>query len=201
MDDHEIVRNGLKGVFERSGAIRVIGQAGSIGELNDLDVLSIPDVVVLDIQLPDGHGLTAIGTIRTRWNTARIVILSGFADPVARRRAQELGVDGYILKDLDGGEIVEAISRIVAGHQVYYEIGESPVATPAIGTGMAAWRTLGPRERQILDAIGEGKPNKEIAAELNIAEKSVRNIVTSLFLKINVTNRTEAALFRSRLSM
>lgn len=199
VDDHEIVRNGLATLFDRAGMMRVIGQAGSVSEIRTLSVPTTPDIVLLDLYLGDGDGLGAVQETRDRWGSAKVVILSGFTDPLARRRALEMGVDGYILKELNGAAIVEALRQVLSGEQVYYD---SEIAARASVHGSAfgmSYKSLGPREREVLEAIGEGKLNKEIAAELDIAEKSVRNIITGLFRKLNVGNRTEAAIMYARL--
>ena len=124
--------------------------------------------------------------------------MSGFADPVTYRRAGRAGVDGYILKEASGSTIVDAIRRVADGERVFADelvLDTTPKGrSDSYSVSKAALPVLGPREQQVLGLIGEGKLNKEVADELSIAEKSVRNVTTTLFRKLGVTNRTEAAI-------
>ena len=127
----------------------------------------------------------------------RILMLSGFADPIALEHARRAGAGGYILKEAEGSTIVSAVRRVARGEPVFAEVPEAQPARPdRPSRATSSWSALGlgPREQQVLALIAQGKLNKEIASELSLAEKSVRNITTTLFRKIGVGNRTEAAM-------
>jgi two-component system, NarL family, response regulator DevR len=198
IDDHEIVRQGLRNLLERSEDLVVGGEAVSVVSAIALVESVRADVLLIDLKLPDGDGLRVVDAAHRVQPQARTLILSGFADPVAYRRALRVGVDGYILKEAAGSTILDAIRRIADGERVFAaEVLLDPTPkrrSGAYSSPRAVLPALGPREQQVLGLIAEGKLNKEIADELSIAEKSVRNITTTLFRKLGVTNRTEAAL-------
>ncbi|MDZ7795316.1 MAG: response regulator transcription factor [Spirochaetia bacterium] len=201
IDDHAIVRQGLRSLFERTQDIHVIGEASSIQETNSaLRSITGADVVLMDLHLNDGDGSSVISQVRFVKPEIKILILSGFIEKITLRKARQLGIDGYILKDSDGAYIIESVREIAQGKQVFDPEVQCLLNDSEKKSSLqkAAFKpTLGLRERQVMASIAQGKLNKEIADELSIAEKSVRNITTSLFRKLGVSNRTEAAiLFR-----
>lgn len=198
VDDHEIVRQGIRNLLEHTDDLVVVGEAESVASaLLTLESVRA-DVMLIDLKLPDGDGLRVIKAARRLQPHARTLILSGFADSFAYRQAQRAGADGYMLKEATGSTILDALRRVARGERVFAEdvLGElTPGGASSTGnTPGPPLAELGPRERQVLLLIAEGRLNKEIAYELSIAEKSVRNITTTLFRKLGVTNRTEAAI-------
>ena len=195
VDDHEIVRQGLRNLLERTGDLRVVGEADSIATAIVAIETIEADVLLLDLRLPDGAGTRVIDAARKGRPSMRILVLSGFADPIALEHARRAGAGGYILKEADGSTIVDAVRRVARGETVFAEVPEALPARPDRRShATSSWSALGPREQQVLALIAQGKLNKEIASELSLAEKSVRNITTTLFRKIGVGNRTEAAM-------
>lgn len=204
VDDHEVVRRGVVGLLERRDDLVVCGQAGTSDEAIRLCEQHRPDVVLLDLRLggsAGSQGIDLIEPLRRASSGTRVLMLSAFAEPGEVRRAIAAGIDGYILKDADGAAIVKVVREVAAGTRVFAEAvcelssaaagDEAPAAPTAAGA--RALERLGPRERQVLALVAVGKLNKEIAAELELAEKSVRNLTTSIFRKLGVSNRTEAS--------
>ncbi|NBB90828.1 MAG: response regulator [Spirochaetes bacterium] len=204
VDDHEVVRRGVVGLLERRDDLVVCGQAGTADEAIRLCEEHRPNVVLLDLRLGGSlgsDGIDLIEPLRRAASGTRVLMLSAFAEPDEVRRAIAAGVDGYILKDADGTAIVKAVREVAAGTTVLAEAVrelsstgpgvETPAASPAADSG--ALERLGPRERQVLALVAVGKLNKEIAAELGLAEKTVRNLTTAIFRKLGVSNRTEAS--------
>ena len=210
VDDHEVVRRGVVGLLERRDDLVVCGQAGTSDEAIRLCEQHRPDVVLLDLRLggssdPSGsvgsEGIDLIEPLRRASSGTRVLMLSAFAEPGEVRRAIAAGVDGYILKDADGAAIVKAVREVAAGTRAFAEAvvelssaaaGDEISAAPT-AAGARALEQLGPRERQVLALVAVGKLNKEIAAELELAEKTVRNLTTFIFRKLGVSNRTEAS--------
>ena len=197
VDDHEIVRQGLRNLLERTGDLTVVGEAHSMATaLAAIETIEA-DVLLLDLRLPDGDGTRVIDAGRRSRPSMRILILSGFADPIALEHARRAGASGYILKEAEGSTIVNAVRRVARGETVFADVPEAQPARPGRPSHItSSWSAIGlaPREQQVLALIAQGKLNKEIASELSLAEKSVRNITTTLFRKIGVGNRTEAAI-------
>jgi DNA-binding NarL/FixJ family response regulator len=197
VDDHAIVRWGMSTLIEKKQGYLVCGEAATLAEAYEKVETLKPDIVLLDLKLPDGDGATGCRQIKKISPNTRIIVLTAFADDLLLLETIKAGADGYLLKNIDSKAILSAIENVAKG---------ASILDPAmIGRVMNVFRgnsemieELTSQERNILDLISLGKTNKEIAEELFIAEKTVRNYVSRIMRKINVTNRTEAAMYWSK---
>ena len=204
LDDHEIVRAGLRTLLEAEGDIRVTGQAGSAaGALSRLPAVR-PDVAILDIRLPDGEGVTVCRDIRSSMvPPPACLMLTSFADDDALFGAIMAGAAGYVLKQVSGSGIVSAVRTVAAGGSlldpslINSVLGRLRGET---GDGNAGYSRLSPQERRVLDQVAGGLTNRQIAAELRLSEKTVKNYVSSLLHKLGFERRTEAAVYAAKRS-
>lgn len=199
LDDHEIVRQGLKSLFDRNEGFEVVGEASSIKDFEvSSQQVSSADLLLLDYYLQDGDGSQVITKIRSAYPSMKILILSGFIEHRMVERIRLSEIDGYLLKESDGAQILLTIGAIMRGEKVLSPVVQAAFDDMEINRLRPSQAihafNLGQRERQVLVLVAQGKLNKEIAAELGIAEKSVRNLITGLFKKLKVSNRTEAAI-------
>ncbi len=198
VDDHELVRRGLQSILDRNPEIAVVGEAGSmqagIAEAARLQ----PDVVVMDLRLPDGSGVEACRQIRAENPEARVLILTSHADEDALFAAVLAGAAGYVLKDLDPQGILHGILTVGRGGSLL----DPQMATRVLdrmrhGSSQHpaddAFSALSPQEDRILEMIGDGMTNRQIADRLSLSEKTVKNYVSELYSKLNVERRTQAA--------
>lgn len=198
-DDHDVVRQGIRLILDNHDEFTVVGEAASIAELLSLLTSVEVDLVLLDLRLPDGNGISAISSIRATAPTAAIVILSAYGSAENLRKAQEAGAAGFLVKNADVTSIRDGIRAALQGKSLT-PAPKQPTGCPdpediMLEHGLCLSR----REREVLELMGSGRQNKEIADALHLAEKSVRNIVTRLFRKLGVSNRTEAAIWMRRL--
>ncbi|MDQ1574431.1 MAG: hypothetical protein QOH44_1990 [Actinomycetota bacterium] len=202
LDDHEIVRRGLRELLEAEDDIVVVGEAASAAEAVARVPALRPDVAVLDVRLPDGDGVTVCRDIRSAVPELACLMLTSFADDEAMFGAIMAGASGYVLKQVRGSDIVGAV-RTVAG-------GGSLLDPRATGLVMERLRNravpkddplgaLSDQERRILDLIGEGLTNRQISERMFLAEKTVKNYVSNLLSKLGMERRTEAAVFAAKL--
>ncbi len=199
VDDHEVVRRGVVGLLQADLRIAVMGQAGTIAEAKNELQRTEPDVLLLDLRFPDDDGYTLLDWTRRHAPCLNVVVLSAFVDEQVARMARRGEIAGYVLKEAAGDVIVDAIlsaqqERPPVLSSAVRDYLEHAQPTEELSIGARENMHLAPRERQVLELIGAGIPNKEIADRLDIAEKTVRNLVTCLFKKLGVSNRTEAAL-------
>lgn len=198
VDDHEVVRMGLRALFERSGTVEVVGEADSIASAVDEAVRLQPAVVLLDLRLPDGSGVEACRDIVERCSDTHVVLLTSFADDDAVLSTVLAGAKGYLLKTIGGPALVRAIHAVVEGQAIL-----DPAITGSVLTGMRSFSTgaeshrmsLSPQERRILPLIAEGKTNKEIAASLGLSDKTIKSYIYNIFQKLQITRRAQAAAF------
>ncbi|TVR89922.1 MAG: DNA-binding response regulator [Spirochaetaceae bacterium] len=194
------MRRGVRLVLHGHEDFEVVGEVGSLTELNGFLESNSVDLILLDLRLPDGNGIAAIPGIRMRAPAAAVVLLSAFGSPENIQRAKEAGAAGFLVKDADGAGIRAGIRAALNGEWPLPQ----PPKPPQTGcpdpedTMLVQGVCLSPREHEVLKLMASGRQNKEIADTLNLAEKSVRNIVTRLFRKIGVGNRTEAAVWMRR---
>ncbi|MDN5796803.1 MAG: response regulator transcription factor [Intrasporangium sp.] len=196
LDDHEIVRRGLRELLESTGDIAVIGESGLAHEAARRIPALRPDVAIFDVRLPDGSGIDACREVRSIDPTIKGLVLTSFDDESALSMAVMAGAHGFVLKDIKGAGLVAAVRRIAAGEHL---IDEEQLARLR-----RAWlrheesdprlRSLSPQERRILDLIAAGKTNRQIGEVLSIAEKTVKNYVTSILGKLGLESRTQAAV-------
>lgn len=183
VDDHSVVRAGVRSLFEGSPEFEVVGEADRLSAAVELCAHAKPTLVLLDVRLPDGERGNGAARIKEVSPETRVLVLSAFGDRDTVHEALYHGADGFLVKDADGAAIREAVAAVLRGEPVVPAPRE-PLPVEALST----------REREVLQLLSEGYQNKEIAAALDLAEKSVRNVVTRLFRKLEVSNRTEAAL-------
>ena len=201
VDDHEVVRMGLKTLLDRREGFSVVGEAGTVAEAIDTARQTRPDVIVMDIRLPDGNGVEACREIRGELPETKVIMLTSYADDEAVYGSIMAGASGYLLKQTRGQSLAEAIERVARGESLLDpSVTEKVLArmrSLALGEGdeLAA---LSGQERKILGLIAEGKTNKEIGQQLGLAEKTVKNYVSAILSKLEVTRRAEAAAYLAR---
>jgi DNA-binding NarL/FixJ family response regulator len=201
LDDHEIVRRGVRDLLEGALDIEVVGEASTVKEAVARLAVTEPDVAVLDVQLPDGSGIEVCRDARSARPSLRCLMLTSFTDDEAMLDSIMAGADGYVLKQVRGSDIVDAVRRVAAGEslldpattaRVIERLRQGPEEDPRI-------RDLTPQERKILALLAEGLTNRQIADELSLAEKTIKNYVSNLLSKMGMSRRTEAAVYAARL--
>lgn len=199
VDDHEVVRRGLTQLLEAESDIRVAGEAGTAAEALARVPAVRPDVAVLDVRLPDGDGVEVCRELRSALPGLACLILTSFADDDALYRAILAGASGYVLKQIRGNEIVSAVRTVAAGGSLLDPVTTTRVLQrlrdqaerPEPGNPYAA---LTEQERRVLELIGEGLTNRQIGERLFLAEKTVKNYVSSILAKLGLQRRTQAAV-------
>jgi len=201
VDDHEVVREGLRALLDAEEGIEVVGEAGTVSDAVRRVGYESPDVVVLDVRLPDGSGIEACREIRARWPEVRVLMLTSFADDEALFSSIMAGASGYVLKQIKGSDLISSVQRVGKGEslldpemteRVFRRIrGEEP-DDPLLAR-------LSNQERKILDLIAEGLTNREIAERMFLAEKTVKNYVSNVLAKLDMSRRSEAAAYAARL--
>jgi DNA-binding NarL/FixJ family response regulator len=201
VDDHEVVRNGLREMLEASGEFVVVGEAGTVAEAVTGIPETCPDVAVLDVRLPDGNGVELCREVRSRQPTMGCLMLTSFSDDEALIDSIMAGASGYVLKQIRGGELIDAVRKVAAGQTLLDPVVAARVLE-RVRRGDEADELLGrltPQERRILDLVGRGFTNRQIADNLFLAEKTVKNYVSNLLTKMGMNRRTEAAAYIARL--
>jgi len=202
VDDHEVVRSGVKALLKATDDIVVAGEAGSIREAIDETDRTRPDVVVMDVRLTDGSGIEATREIRARHPKTAVLMLTSFADDEALFASIMAGASGYVLKQVNGTELVRAVRAVGAGQSLL-----DPEVTSAVLDRLRKGKhlmrdeklaRLSPQEERILTAVADGKTNREIGEDLGLAEKTVKNYVSSILSKLEVARRAEAAAYLAR---
>ena len=204
VDDHAVVREGLRTFLELQDGIAVIGEAADGVEAVELAVALVPDVILMDLVMPRLDGIAAMREVRDRVPESRVIVLTSFLDDQRLLPALEAGADGYLLKDVEPAELARAIRTAQSGEAMIAPTVAGrllrTLAQPraaAVGDGERLTR----REREVLALIAAGRSNKRIAFELGIAEKTVKTHVGHLLAKLGVTDRTQAALRAVRSGM
>ena len=199
LDDHELVRRGVAELISAEEDLEIVGEASSAAEALARVPLVHPDVAILDVRLPDGDGIEVCREIRSQHPEIACLMLTSFADDEALLGAVVAGAAGYVLKQIRGNDLVGSIRRAALG-QSLLDPHLVALARGRLGRDKEDKRLgrLSPRERRILDLIAEGKTNREIAGELFLAEKTVKNYVSNLLIKLGMKRRTEAAVFAVR---
>jgi DNA-binding NarL/FixJ family response regulator len=200
LDDHEVVRRGLCDLLERDGDITVVGESGSAVEATARIPALRPDVAVLDGRLPDGSGIEVCREVRAVDPSIAVLILTSYDDDDALFAAIMAGAAGYVLKQIRGSDLVDSVRRVAAGQslldpavtqQVFDRLRHGPVEDTALAP-------LTSQEKRILELIGQGMTNRQIAEEIFLAEKTVKNYVSSLLAKLGMERRTQAAVFAAK---
>jgi len=200
VDDHEVVRQGLVALLERREIFQVVAEAGSVAESIEQARRHRPDVVIMDVRLPDGSGIEACRAIRAELPETKVVMLTSYPDEEAVLSAIVAGASGYLLKQIRGRDLVAALETVGRGGSLL-----DPAVTERvldrirrIATGSSETDELSQlttQERRILLLVAEGKTNKEIAAEIFLSDKTVKNYVSSILAKLNLERRAQAAAF------
>jgi two-component system, NarL family, response regulator DevR len=202
VDDHEVVRAGIKAMLDGEDDITVTAQAGTVREAIDEADRTHPDVVVMDVRLADGSGIEATREIRAARPATRVLMLTSFADDEALFASIMAGASGYVLKQVRTGELLRAIRAVGAGDSLL-----DPSVTTAVLDRLRKGKhllkderlaRLSPQEERILTLVAEGRTNKQIGDELHLAEKTVKNYVSSILSKLEVARRAEAAAYLAR---
>ena len=195
LDDHELLRRGVRGMLEAAPDIEVVGESGLAGEGTRRILALRPDVAVLDVQLPDGSGIDVCRDVRAKDPAIHALMLTTYDDAQARMASLIAGAAGFVLKEIRGQDLVSAVRQAATGEPLP---GSPPdVAPEALGDhlGDARLQSLTPQETRVLELIVEGLTNREIGERLGIGEKTVRNHVTNLLGKLGLTRRTQAAVY------
>ena len=201
VDDHEVVRRGLRDLLGDEPDIDVVAEAGTSAEALVVAGATKPDVAVVDIRLPDGDGVALCSKLRSADDGPRCLVLTAFDDEQALMAAIEAGVSGYLLKQVRGQDLVTAIREVAAGRSLL-----DPVTTARVLERMRRpaepdqLDSLTERERMVLELIGEGLSNREIAQRMFLAEKTVKNYVTAVLAKLGMQRRTQAVAMVARRS-
>jgi len=199
VDDHEVVRQGLVSLLQRRSEFEVVAQAGSVADSIALAGRYEPDLVIMDVRLPDGSGIEACREIRAARPATRVVMLTSYPDDEAVLSAIIAGASGYLLKQIRGRDLVAALEAVGRGESLLdpavTEKVLERVRRVASGSTTDELAELTGQERKILLLVAEGKTNKEIAAEVFLSDKTVKNYVSSILAKLNLQRRAQAAAF------
>lgn len=199
VDDHEIVRRGLGDLLQGDGDIIVVASVGTVAEGRTAARRTTPDVAVLDVRLPDGTGLELCAELAIADPPVRCIMLTSFADDHALVEAAEAGASAYLLKELRSTDIADAVRRVADGAQLL-DAAEVRLAKRRISdSDEGVLDDLTTQEQKIFDLIGAGYSNRQIADELFLAEKTIKNHITNLLAKLGMTRRTEAAALAARI--
>lgn len=201
VDDHEVVREGLRALLKRRPQLTVVGEADSVASAIAEARRNEPDVVVMDVRLPDGSGVEACREIRALRPETKVLMLTSYADDEAVFSSIMAGATGYLLKQTRGQTLTEAIERAMRGESLLDPAVTQRVLERVRTAGSSRddeLSLLSEQEQKILDLIAEGKTNKEIAQEVFLSDKTVKNYVSSILSKLNLRRRAEAAAFIAR---
>lgn len=199
LDDHEVVREGLRHLLEAEGDMEVVGEAATAGEAVERIPGLHPRVAVLDVRLPDGSGVEVCREVRSLDHDIACLMLTSFSDDEAIFDAIMAGASGYVLKEVRGSDLVSDIRKVAAGHSLL-----DPDLTRRVMERMRAKKAedpaehLTPQEQRILDLIAEGLTNRQIADIMYLSEKTVKNYVSNMLAKLGMSRRTEAAVYAVR---
>jgi len=201
VDDHEVLRLGLRTLFTEAGGCEVIAEAGTVAAAVEEGRRWKPDLVLMDVRLPDGSGVEACRDIRTASPGTRVLFLTSFGDDEAVLGTILAGADGFLLKEVSGEELIRASRMVASGRSILdptiAQRVMAKVKTLSVANGESK-EPLAPQERRVLALVAEGKTNKEIAVALELSEKTVGNYLSNIFQKLHVTRRSQAAVYFSK---
>lgn len=197
VDDHEVVRLGLRTLFNRTGTVHVVGEAATMGSAVAEALRLKPDVVLMDIRLPDGDGIEACREIRAHCPETRVLFLTSYSDEAAVLSTMLAGAAGFLLKEIGGNALVQAIEAVARGQSVFDPAAVRRMVAqvqPQPGEEKPLPEdALSPRDERILALVAEGKTNKEIARELGLSDKTIKNLLSVIFQKLRISRRSQAA--------
>lgn len=202
LDDHEVVRRGVADLLGMEDDIEIVGEAATAAEAVSRILATEPDVAILDVQLPDGSGVEVCREVRSALPDVACLMLTSFAEDEALFEAIMAGASGFVLKQVKGSDLLDSVRRVAAGESLL-----DPHVTARVLDRIrrapeedARLKGLTPQERRILALLAEGMTNRQIAAEMFLAEKTVKNYVSNLLSKMGMSRRTEAAVYAARLA-
>ena len=199
VDDHEVLRIGLRTLFTEAGGFEVVGEAGTMAAAVTEAVRFKPKVVLMDVRLPDGSGIDACRTIRTAHPDTRVLFLTSFADDDAILSTILAGADGFLLKEVSGEQLIDAVKTVSSGRSIL-----DPSVTQRVLAKVRSLSTAAPTEKReplsaqeerVLALVAEGKTNKEIAMSLNLSDKTVGHYLENIYQKLQVSRRAQAAVY------
>ncbi len=199
VDDHQVVLVGLRTVLHNRQGITVVGEVGSRADAVRVAKRLKPDIILMDVRLPDGSGVEACREILARQPTTRVIFLTSFADDEFALAAMLVGAQGYVLKTIDADLLIRSIHAVFNGQSLL-----SPALTQralirmkgeAAQAGPVRKQSLAPQEERVLALVAEGLTNKEIGAALQLSDKTVKNYLSNMFQKLRITRRAQAATF------
>lgn len=200
VDDHPVVRDGLRRIEELEPRLQIVGEADSMLSAVEAARRLRPQIVLMDVRLPDGDGIEACRQIRALWPETRVLFLTSYADNQFVLASMEAGADGYLLKESGAQRIVDAIHAILNGGTVFDPVVSHNVLRNLQRGGVNPLDALAAREWRVLAEVAKGKTDKEVAGALDLTTKTARNYLDRIFTKLNVHTRTEAALLYARFS-
>lgn len=199
VDDHQVVRLGLMTLLGHYPDIEVVGQTGTVQTAVEETARLEPDLVLMDVRLPDGNGFDACRQIRARQPQVRVLFLTSYADEQIVLESIDAGADGYVLKEIDESTLVRAIRDVAAGQSILDPAITRRVLerarTPSTPTDRDRWSSLSPQERRVVALVAQGKTNKEIGLDLGLSDKTVKNYLSNVLDKLGLTRRSQAAAF------
>jgi DNA-binding NarL/FixJ family response regulator len=199
VDDHEVLRIGLRTLFTEAGAFEVVGEAGTMASAVTEAFRLKPKVVLMDVRLPDGSGIDACRTIRTAHPDTRVLFLTSFANDEAVLSTILAGADGFLLKEVSGDQLIDAVKTVASGRSIL-----DPSVTEQVLAKVRSLSTPAPadkreplsaQEERVLALVADGKTNKEIAVALNLSDKTVGHYLENIFQKLQVSRRAQAAVY------
>jgi two-component system response regulator DevR len=196
VDDSQVVRMGLRSLLSTEPRVEIIGEAGTVATAVETCARLRPEVVLLDIRLPDGTGFDACRQILAKLPDTRVLVLTSVADETLVDEAIRAGAHGYLLKEIDGRGLLQAVFDVAEGKSILDPAVTARVIQLVKGGSSAsrdALAVLSPQERKVLALIAEGQTNKEVASALGLAEKTVKNYLSNIFEKLHVSRRSQAA--------
>ena len=203
MDDHELVRRGLNDLIHSDPELKVVGEAGTCAEGLQGIISKQPDVAVLDVRLPDGSGIEVCRDLRSMMPHINVLMLTSYADDEALLSAVLAGAHGYVLKDIRSNDLIQMIRDVAAGKSLLDEKSVNAVRS-RLRQGSSVYsmlEDLTDQERRVLELIGEGMSNRQIGETMFLAEKTIKNYVSSVLAKLGMERRSQAAAFIARLGI
>jgi two-component system, NarL family, response regulator DevR len=199
VDDHQVVRLGLRTLLGRHPALEVVGEAGSVATSIEEAERLRPDLVLMDVRLPDGKGYEACRQIHRLVPESRVLFLTSFADEQVVLESLDAGGDGYLLKEIDEQALLRAIESVAQGQSILDPAITRSVLerarTPGSPPQQSRWESLAPQELKVLALVADGKTNKEIGVALGLSDKTVKNYLSNALEKLQLTRRSQAAAF------
>jgi two-component system response regulator DevR len=201
VDDHAVVRQGVRALLDSQDDISVVGEAATQAEALSETERTRPDVVVMDVRLAEGNGIEATKQIRSRFPDSKVLILTSFQDDEAIAASALAGASAYVLKELRGLDIIAKVRAIAGGEDLLDSaVTQAPMKRLRTGKHLMEDKLarLSPQEERILELVAEGKTNREIARQMGLAEKTVKSYVSNMLIKLDLHRRAEAAAYLGR---